>query len=333
MSHRERAVWATGVFRIAVAAVLAALAGCAATPDPRASKSLKELVQPVELQLIVPQSGLDVRFDDDVDPSRRKRALKVGLPACATWVLTCLIYQGWKWSGDAEKVDKGMESIRPLQETIAGLSFDEQVTDQLSSALRSSGTLVSSATVSKILKDEQAESLLVDQAVGALMLVGASYSLIPDLSTFVLRLRVTAFARDDVARRRLGQGHVQTADPIRGPPLSLANALYWTDFRYEAPLPSPRGDLAQNAQRWREHDARLIRAAIVDGIAQASHAVAHDYGVRIWREAPELLRVRMRNNDEAGLVEQVGTHGRLLRVTDNLLVFEATLAEAGIAQQ
>lgn len=305
----------------AAATVLACLVACSSTgprhdqPDPRT------LVQPIEVRLNVPQADLYVHYD----PSWKSQSVHLGLCLLVNSLL-CLAPTGLVQHIDADAIKEAETRARPLKDAIADVPFADRFIQVLSTELTSNDVRVQTTQVVR----STTTSWMNEEAFGAstassVLFMGVRYSLSPDFSRFEVVTRTEVFLRSEAARQAFGLKRSLADDPIRGSVLSPTNALYKTDFHYEAVLAASSKVAEENAQRWQSDGGRLIREAILGGIEQAARSVAHDFGTTFWSAPPSLPRITTREGKNGRLIREIPGKGRLLKLDNGGLLFEATL--------
>ena len=303
------------------------LTGCAQVATaPSKDPRFRNLIQPVELRLTIPQSALQV----DYSPSWK--VWTASLAACATTAAVtgiCLM-PGAVVNLDAAEVKAATKRLAPLNDAAADIHFDHRAADALAGALRAEGMAVARTTMLKNSDERAHEAAFFASSAGSLMYLEAIYRVTGDFSRLAVRAKTQVFARATAARRLIKTAESDETDRLMGTLLATSNAVYWVDFVYEARLPVPGSNADENAALWAANEGRLVRAAILEGVAQLGRVTAHDFGTRLWAGEKELSETQTLEGTKAWLVEQVDDRRRLLRLHDGSLLFEVTLDAAPV---
>jgi hypothetical protein len=287
---------------------------------PEDEPPLRSLIQPVEVRLSIPQQELRVQFETS------GLSHLAQLSACFS-LLACIAGASAGHYVDALEIKAGDSRAVPLKDAIADVPFATLFRDQYAAGLTTNDVRHEIILSTAVATDDL--GAFRESAAGSVMFTTVDYYLTSDFSKIVLRLHAAAFARSEGARDKLGQAQDLGDDPRRGNVLSKLNSFYWRDVRYEAALPSPDKSAERNVEAWKRDGASRVRTAILAGVEQITRASARDFGTRLWSSGAKLPQVKTRDDEDAGLVEEVPQQGRLLRLSDGVLLFEATVPEIG----
>jgi hypothetical protein len=312
--------------RVMVAAV-ALLVSCAEIATaPSSDPKFRALIQPVDLRLMIPQSGLQI----DYSPSWKVWTASLG--SCAVTILAtgyCLS-PGAVSLLDAPALKAAAVRLAPLNDATVDVHFDHLSADALSAALRAEGMDVAGATLLKASDESAQEAAFWESSAGSVMFILATYRMTDDFARLEVRARAQVYPRALAARRMLKTPEQEQTERINGDLLSSSNAIYWSDFMYQARLPSPGSNADDNATRWSADGGKMIHAAMLESVAELGRVTAHDFGVRLWAGEKGLPKTQTADGTKAHLIRQVDDRRRLLRLPDGQLLFEATLeARAG----
>lgn len=298
------------------------LAGCTQmATKPSSDPRYRAWIQPVELRLTIPQSGLRTEY------SPSWKAWSASLGACALTLVTI----SWCFTPtamvnlDSPEVEAAARRLAPLNDATVDLHLDHLAADALTASLRTEGMDVAGATLLKFSDARANETAYLASSAGSLMFLTVVYRLTEDFSRFELLGYAQVSARALEARRLLRSAESEQTDRLEGNLLSEVNSIYTTSFTYLASLPAPGANVDENAARWAADDGRLIRAAMLDGVGQLGRVTARDFGTRWWADDVQLPETDTAYGSRARIVEELPDRGRLLRFPDGGLVFEARL--------
>jgi hypothetical protein len=319
MFTRGSAVWSAFVSLI--------LVGCAGVAPTQALKQEALLsLQPVDVHVGISQSELYAAFIPSTAGASGAAAcgavpgLGIFLAAACGGALGAVDAQV-----NATRAKAAEESVRPLKDRLVDLDFDAHMQASVKRSLEMvPGMQYAGIVVTKTVNNKAYEQRFRASTANAVMFVNVDYHLTTDFSTLEASVRGLIYPRGPAARTAVGQSIALPSGPNEAV-LQVKDTVYRSTIFYQAKLPVPAADIAQNVAAWNANDGRLVRAAMQDGIAQLGRLIADDLQRKSGIDASAPASVDVGNGLKARLVAQE-PGGRLLRLPDGSLRFEADLS-------
>lgn len=316
-------------FRSAAIPVLASFvfAGCTHLPATQPVKpEVLGALQPVEVKVGVTQTELYAAFV-------RSTAAASGAAACGAvpglGILLAAACGGAMGAVDASvnaaRAKTAEESVRPLKDEIVDLNFDQLMRDSLTQSLQSvPGMQLASVDITKTVTTAAYEKTFKASTSNAVMFINLDYHLSVDFSTLEVSARGLIYPRGTAARTA---AKLPPAPPATSsePALALQNAAYRSSIIYRAKHPGASDDAAKNIAAWKADNARMLKAALQDGIARSAALLASDLQSKHPIYSAATAKVDIPPGLKANLVSQ-GNTGQLLRYPDGSIHFDAALA-------
>lgn len=317
---------ASGAARASGAAIVLLATGCATQGGSDAgANSLREKLQPVDLRLTVSQPDLYAAYETSTIHDLTL------VSACMLSVATCWLGPSIASAFEASGIRRQDETVQPLKTAIADIDFPVRETDAMSSAFAATGTRLSGITVERVPGEKNNEETFERSTAGSVIYVTIDYHATEDFSRFEIEARGLAFARSPAARRAVGQSEDLVDDQIRGAPLSEKNSILRSTVRYVVALEHADAKSEVNAGTWTRDGGNMMRAAMLDGIAQVAMGVAYDFGTAPWPGGPALVTGKLSDGRKGKVVADDGAAGRLLRLEDGSLHYESSLGRTAPA--
>lgn len=302
-------------------------AGCTHLPATQPVKpELLGALQPVEVKVGITQPELYAAFV-------RSNAAASGAAACAAvpglGVLLAAACGGAMGAVDASvnatRAKAAEESVRPLKDELVDVSFDQLMRESLTQSLQTvPGMQLESVAITKTVTMEAYEKTFKASKSNAVMFINLDYHLSTDFSTLEVSARGLIYPRGDTARKAAKLPAAISATSSE-PALALQNATYRSSIIYRAKHPAAGDDANKNIAAWKADNARLLKLALQDGIAQSAALLAADLQSKHPVYAVATATVDVPPGLKANLVSQ-GNTGKLLRYPDGSLYFDAALA-------
>jgi uncharacterized UPF0146 family protein len=320
--------------RSAVIPVLASFvfAGCTHLPATQPVKpEVLGALQPVEVKVGITQAELYAAFV-------RSNAAATGAAACGAvpglGILLAAACGGAMGAVDASvnatRAKAAEESVRPLKDELVDVNFDQLMRESLTQSLQSVPNMqLADVAVTKTVTTEAYEKTFKGSTSNAVMFINLDYHLSPDFSTLEVSARGLIYPRGATARKAAKLPTALSATPSE-PALALQNATYRSNIIYRAKHPASGDDATKNIAAWKADNARLLKVALLDGIAQSTALLASDLQSKHPIYAAATANVDTPLGLKANLVSQRNT-GKLLRYPDGSLYFDAALANVAAA--
>lgn len=320
--------------RSAVIPVLASFvfAGCTHLPATQPVKpDVLGALQPVEVKVGIRQAELYAAFV-------RSNAAATGAAACGAvpglGILLAAACGGAMGAVDASvnaaRAKAAEESIRPLKDELIEVDFDQLMRASVAQSLQSVPDMqLADVAVTKTVTTEAYEKTFKASTSNAVMFINLDYHLSSDFSTLEVSARGLIYPRGATARKAAKLPAALSATPSE-PALGLQNAAYRSNIIYRAKHPAAGDDAAKNIAAWKADNARLLKLALLDGIAQSTTLLAADLQSKHPVYASATAHVDTPLGLKANLVAQRDS-GKLLRYPDGSLYFDAALANVAAA--
>jgi len=320
--------------RSAVIPVLASFvfAGCTHLPPTQPVKpEMLGALQPVEVKVGITQPELYAAFV-------RSNAAAGGAAACGAvpglGILLAAACGGAMGAVDASinatRAKAAEESVRPLKDELVEVNFDQLMRESVTQSLQSVPRMqLADVAVTKTVTTEAYEKTFKASTSNAVMFINLDYHLSSDFSTLEVSARGLIYARGAEARKAAKLPAALSATPSE-PALALQNSSYRSTIIYTAKHPAASDDAAKNIDAWKADNARLLKVALLDGIAQSTALLAADLQSKHPVYAPATANVDTPTGMKANLVSQRNT-GKLLRYPNGSLYFDAALANVAAA--
>lgn len=315
--------------RSAVIPVLASFvfAGCTHLPATQPVKpEVLSALQPVEVKVGINQPELYAAFV-------RSNAGASGAAACAAvpgfGILLAAACGGAFGAVDASvnatRAKAAEESVRPLKDELVDVSFDQLMRESLTQSLQTvPGMQLESVAITKTVTTEAYEKTFKASKSNSVMFINLDYHLSTDFSTLEVSARGLIYPRGATARKAAKLPTAISTTPSE-PALALQNATYRSNIIYRAKHPAAGDDATKNIAAWKADNARFLKVALQDGIAQSTALLAADLQSKHPVYAPATAKVDVSPSLKANMVSQ-GNTGKLLRYPDGSLYFDAALA-------
>lgn len=320
--------------RSAVIPVLASFvfAGCTHLPATQPVKpEVLSALQPVDVKVGIRQAELYAAFV----PST---AAATGAAACGAvpglGILLAAACGGAMGAVDASvnatRAKAAEESVRPLKDELVDVNFDQLMHESLTQSLQSvPGMQLAGIAVTKTVTTEAYEKTFKASTSNAVMFINLDYHMSVDFSTLEVSARGLIYPRGATARKAAKLPTALPTTPSE-PVLALQNATYRSSIIYRAKHPASGDDATKNIAAWKADNARMLKAALQDGIAQSTALLAADLQSKHPVYAATTAKVDVPPGLKANMVSQ-GNTGKLLRYPDGSLHFDAALANIAAA--